>query len=196
MYVIKTLTANHFNLVLFFSVTIVVVSRLVYRKGIDLLVGVIPHVCAKYPKIKFLIGGEGPKRIIIEEVIERNRLQNQVTLLGPIKHDKVRDVLVMGDIFLNSSLTEAFCMAIVEAAACGLQVVSTQVGGIVEVLPKELIWFAEPSVQVCVHIALRTIHFHYNLFISFLRVCLKVFKGQSMIELMDQCSHQKFAMKR
>lgn len=39
-------------------------------------------------------------------------------------------------------------MAIVEAAACGLQVVSTRVGGIVEVLPKELIWFADPSVQV------------------------------------------------
>ena len=128
--------------------TIVVVSRLVYRKGIDLLAGVIPFVCAKYPSIKFLIGGEGPKRIILEEVIERNRLQNHVTLLGPIKHDKVRDVLVMGDIFLNSSLTEAFCMAIVEAAACGLQVVSTRVGGIIEVLPKELIWFAEPSVKV------------------------------------------------
>lgn len=128
--------------------TIVVVSRLVYRKGIDLLAGVIPSICAKYPEIKFLIGGEGPKRIILEEVIERNRLQSRVTLLGPIKHDKVRDVLVMGDIFLNSSLTEAFCMAIVEAAACGLQVVSTRVGGIVEVLPKELIWFADPSVQV------------------------------------------------
>lgn len=129
------------------ELTIVVVSRLVYRKGIDLLAGVIPSICAKYPEIKFLIGGEGPKRIILEEVIERHRLQSRVTLLGPIKHDKVRDVLVMGDIFLNSSLTEAFCMAIVEAAACGLQVVSTRVGGIVEVLPKELIWFADPSVQ-------------------------------------------------
>ncbi|KAH9391235.1 hypothetical protein TYRP_006833 [Tyrophagus putrescentiae] len=99
------------------------------------------------PGDQVLIGGEGPKRIILEEVIERHRLQSRVTLLGPIKHDKVRDVLVMGDIFLNSSLTEAFCMAIVEAAACGLQVVSTRVGGIVEVLPKELIWFADPSVQ-------------------------------------------------
>jgi len=29
----------------------------------------------------------------------------------------------LGDIFLNTSLTEAFCMAIVEAVACGLTVV-------------------------------------------------------------------------
>ena len=40
---------------------------------------------------------------------------------------------VRGDIFINASLTEAFCMAIVEAAAAGLMVVSTAVGGVPEV---------------------------------------------------------------
>ena len=40
---------------------------------------------------------------------------------------------VRGDIFINASLTEAFCMAIVEAAAVGLKVVSTAVGGVPEV---------------------------------------------------------------
>ena len=38
---------------------------------------------------------------------------------GPVNHDKMRDFLNTGHIFLNTSLTEAFCMAIVEAAACG-----------------------------------------------------------------------------
>jgi len=42
-------------------------------------------------------------------------------------------VQVRGDIFINASLTEAFCMAIVEAAAAGLMVVSTAVGGVPEV---------------------------------------------------------------
>lgn len=41
--------------------------------------------------------------------------------------------MVQGSIFLNVSLTEAFCMAIIEAAAAGLLVVSTRVGGIPEV---------------------------------------------------------------
>jgi phosphatidylinositol glycan class A protein len=40
---------------------------------------------------------------------------------------------LQGHIFLNASLTEAFCIAIVEAAACGLLVVSTRVGGVPEV---------------------------------------------------------------
>lgn len=58
---------------------------------------------------------------------------------------KVREVLVRGHIFLNTSLTEAFCIAIVEAASCGLFVVSTNVGGVVEVLPKNMVNFAKPD---------------------------------------------------
>lgn len=46
----------------------------------------------------------------------------RVRLLGGLEHQDVRNVLVQGHIFLNTSLTEAFCMAIVEAASCGLQV--------------------------------------------------------------------------
>ncbi|XP_068000812.1 phosphatidylinositol N-acetylglucosaminyltransferase subunit A isoform X1 [Melanerpes formicivorus] len=129
------------------TVTIVVVSRLVYRKGIDLLSGIIPELCQKYPELHFLVGGEGPKRIVLEEVRERYQLHDRVRLLGALEHQDVRNVLVQGHIFLNTSLTEAFCMAIVEAASCGLQVVSTRVGGIPEVLPESLIILCEPSVR-------------------------------------------------
>lgn len=46
---------------------------------------------------------------------------------------------------MNCSLTEAFCIAIVEAASCGLLVVSTRVGGVPEVLPDGLALLAEPT---------------------------------------------------
>lgn len=72
---------------------------------------------------------------------------DRVQLVGSVKHALVRDFLVRGHIFLNTSLTEAYCMAIVEAAASGLQVVSTKVGGIPEVLPPELITLSEPNVE-------------------------------------------------
>jgi phosphatidylinositol glycan class A protein len=54
-------------------------------------------------------------------------------------------VLAQGSIFLNTSLTEAFGIAILEAACAGLYVVSTQVGGVPEVLPKDMISFANPE---------------------------------------------------
>lgn len=51
-----------------------------------------------------------------------SRRVHRVRLLGPLEHKDVCGVLVQGHIFLNTSLTEAFCMAILEAASCGLQV--------------------------------------------------------------------------
>ncbi|KAJ8019860.1 Phosphatidylinositol N-acetylglucosaminyltransferase subunit A [Holothuria leucospilota] len=129
------------------KIIIVVVSRLVYRKGMDLLAGIIPEICCNHPDVDFLIGGDGPKRVDIEEVRESYQLQDRVVMLGALPHSEVQNVLNQGDIFLNTSLTEAFCIAIVEGACCGLQVVSTKVGGVPEVLPEELILLAEPSVK-------------------------------------------------
>ena len=56
-------------------------------------------------------------------------------------------VLQRGQIFLNCSLTEAFCIAILEAACAGLLVVSTAVGGVPEVLPAGMMLLAEPTVH-------------------------------------------------
>jgi phosphatidylinositol glycan class A protein len=62
-----------------------------------------------------------------------------------VRHEKVRDVLVQGHIFLNTALTESFCIAIVEAASCGLRVVTTNVGGIPEVLPPDMVKLSLPD---------------------------------------------------
>ncbi|BFG04868.1 phosphatidylinositol N-acetylglucosaminyltransferase subunit A [Drosophila madeirensis] len=134
------------------TINIVVASRLVYRKGIDLLAGVIPRFKNTH-NVNFIIVGDGPKRDLLEEIREKTNMQDRVEILGAVEHVKVRDVLVRGQIFLNTSLTEAYCMAIVEAASCGLQVVSTSVGGIPEVLPKSLILLAEPDIDA-IHSAL------------------------------------------
>ncbi|KAI8069995.1 phosphatidylinositol N-acetylglucosaminyltransferase GPI3 subunit [Gongronella butleri] len=126
-------------------ITIVVISRLVYRKGVDLLVAVIPRICAMHKNVRFIIGGDGPKRIDLEQMREKHMLQDRVELLGPVRHSQVRNILIQGNVFLNTSLTEAFCIAIVEAACAGLFVVSTKVGGVPEVLPSHMINYAMPE---------------------------------------------------
>lgn len=42
-------------------ITIVVISRLYPNKGIDLLIAVIPRICALHPTVTFTIAGSGPK---------------------------------------------------------------------------------------------------------------------------------------
>ncbi|KAL9100954.1 MAG: hypothetical protein Q9163_003739 [Psora crenata] len=127
------------------TITIVVISRLFYNKGTDLLIAAIPRILANDPNVRFIIAGSGPKAIDLEQMLERRVLQDRVELLGPVRHDEVRDIMVRGHIYLNPSLTEAFGTVIVEAASCGLYVVCTQVGGIPEVLPNYMTEFAKPE---------------------------------------------------
>lgn len=67
-------------------------SRLTYRKGIDLLIEIIPKVCSKYDNVTFIIGGDGPKRARLEEIRDRYAIHEHVTMLGTIPHTQVRQV--------------------------------------------------------------------------------------------------------
>lgn len=126
-------------------ITVIVIQRLYYNKGTDLLVAAIPHILAAHSNVRFIIAGNGPKAIDLEQMIERNVLQDRVLMMGPVRHEEVRDVMVQGHIYLCPSLTEAFGTVIVEAASCGLYVVATRVGGIPEVLPNHMTEFAAPE---------------------------------------------------
>ena len=54
-------------------------------------------------------------------------------------------MLNRGHIFINTSITEAFCIAGLEAVSAGLLVVTTNVGGTPEILPKDLLYLADPN---------------------------------------------------
>jgi glycosyltransferase involved in cell wall biosynthesis len=95
-------------------VRIICLNRLVYRKGIDLLIGALPRICAMHKDIDFLIGqykasvlpllssilifdstgGDGPMIIELEQLREKHQdlLGDRVQLLGTIGSEKVRDV--------------------------------------------------------------------------------------------------------
>ncbi|EUC65631.1 glycosyltransferase family 4 protein [Rhizoctonia solani AG-3 Rhs1AP] len=127
------------------QITIVVISRLAYRKGVDLLVAAAPRVCAQFPQVHFVIGGDGPKLTNLLQMRERHMLQDRIHLLGSLRHNQVHETLLKGDIYLNTSLTESFGIGLLEAACTGLYVVSTRVGGVPEVLPQDMISFALPE---------------------------------------------------
>lgn len=130
-------------------ITIVVLSRLTYRKGVSLLTRLIPSICRRHANVDFLIGGDGPGRVALEQMRERmntravregngaapayERVRLVGSVLGPTA---VREHLQQGQLFLSASLTEAFGTTLVEAAACGLLCVATPVGGVPEVLPE------------------------------------------------------------
>lgn len=93
-----------------------------------------PSLAAPRPWPQFLVGGDGPKRRLLEAVVAEHGLGGRVSLVGAVPHERVRQLLVRGHVFLNCSLTEAFCMALVEAAAAGGASGGRGVGGVVVVV--------------------------------------------------------------
>ena len=126
-------------------ITIVSISRQAERKGTDLLIEVIPEICKQIPNVNFIIGGDGPKKKLLDVMVDAVGLKDRVKLTGFLAHQKVRDEMIKGQIYLNTSLTESFCIAIVEAASAGLYTIATDVGGVGEVLPEYMVKLVKPD---------------------------------------------------
>ena len=72
--------------------------------------------------------GEGPERDFLEKTIIELGLEEDVSLPGHTENPWSN--IAKADVFVMSSIDEAFCLALVEAMACGVPVVSTDaIGG-------------------------------------------------------------------
>lgn len=121
------------------EIVIAIVSRLTQRKGASLLAEVLMPICSLDSRIKIVIAGDGDKKEVLEQAVELHGLHERVIFLGSIHPQEVKEVLKHSNMFLNTSLTDAFCISIIEAASCGLYTVSTNVDGIAEILPQDMI---------------------------------------------------------
>lgn len=55
--------------------------------------GIIKPICMMFPNVDFIIGGDGAKKLTLEEMAEREQLQDRIEFVGAVPHSKVRDVL-------------------------------------------------------------------------------------------------------
>ncbi|WP_310391017.1 N-acetyl-alpha-D-glucosaminyl L-malate synthase BshA [Hymenobacter sp.] len=90
-----------------------------------IFVGVREHMPAK-----LLLVGDGPDRTRMEKLARDLNCQHDLRFLG--KLEAVEEVLSVADLFLMPSENESFGLAALEAMACEVPVVSTNVGGIPE----------------------------------------------------------------
>ncbi len=103
------------------------VSRLTEQKGHTYLIDAAKLVARQYPKVKFVLAGDGPLRNQLEAQIRQNGLQDHFILLG-FRRD-VPELLRLFDIFTLPSLYEGLPNVVLEAMATALPVVATPVDG-------------------------------------------------------------------
>jgi N-acetyl-alpha-D-glucosaminyl L-malate synthase BshA len=81
---------------------------------------------------KLVMIGDGPDRGAAEWMVRQKGIENDVLFLG--KQDHVHEKLGLADLFLLPSTLESFGLAALEAMACEVPVVATNVGGVPEVV--------------------------------------------------------------
>lgn len=93
---------------------------------------------------KLLIVGEGALRQSLEQLSRDLEIADRVRFIGAVFHADVPKWLGEMDIFCMPSLHESFGVAAIEAAACGLPVVASNVGGLPEVVHDGVTGFLVP----------------------------------------------------
>jgi len=99
----------------------------------ELAVETLAHVCREIPEARLLMAGPDRADKSKERAMERAvhlHVQDRVEFLDGVAKRRVASFLDRGDIFLNTSSVDNTPVSVMEALACGLCVVSTNVGGL------------------------------------------------------------------
>lgn len=114
------------------------VGGLVDRKGFHRVIDILPDLVEKYPRLVYLIvGGSSPEGNILarlEQQVESLNLVKHVRFLGPMPAQDLYVPLSAANVFVLATANEGWANVFLEAMACGLPVVTTDVGGNREVV--------------------------------------------------------------
>jgi len=100
-------------------------------KRIGDVVRIFARVRERMPA-KLLLIGEGPERLFIQQLVKDLKLGSDVFFLG--EQDQLEPLFFCADLFLLPSEQESFGLTALEAMNCGVPVISTDVGGLPEVI--------------------------------------------------------------
>jgi L-malate glycosyltransferase len=103
---------------------------------VDTVLRAFAFIQKRIPEARLIIAGDGPERPSLEHLARDLNLQN-AEFTGRVEHAKAIELYDSADIFLNGSEIDNQPLSILEAFACGLPVVTTDAGGIPDMVTPE-----------------------------------------------------------
>jgi len=119
------------------------VGRLTEEKGHSFFLKMAKELLIKHEDCHFLIVGDGPLRLKLQEEANRLGIAGKVIFAG--KQDNIPAMLSIMDVFVLPSLTEGQPMALFEAMAAGKAIVATDVGDVAKILKNGKLGYTVPS---------------------------------------------------
>jgi len=114
--------------------TIISVGALMWRKGYLYQLQLLERLRDAGRDVHLLWIGDGPDREALQYQAAKLGVANRITFVGKVKSDELPAWLAKADVFVSTSFAEGLANSVVEAAACGLPVVTFACEGMEEVL--------------------------------------------------------------
>ena len=125
---------------------LVCAARLAEEKGIDILIRAVSQVVRQGVTCKCIILGGGPLRMKLQEEVKLEGLRDHVFFEG--FQPDVRPYLQAGSAFILTSHLEGLPISVLEAMACGLPCIVTDVGGSAEAVKDQITGLVIPPASV------------------------------------------------
>lgn len=110
------------------------IGRYTPGKGVDYLIEAFRIFHQRYPEYTLLMVGRGPKKDEITRMIQENGLESSIQLLDFIPNAELPNLYRKSSIFVLPSLEEGVPRTILEAMACGVPVVCTELPQLVDIV--------------------------------------------------------------
>ena len=111
--------------------------------GVDCILRAFAHIQKQIPDAVLTVVGDGSQRNALENLATELHLAN-TNFTGRVEHDEINRQYSAADIYLNASKIDNQPLSILEAFTCGLPVVTTEAGGIPDIVTDEITGFLVP----------------------------------------------------
>jgi glycosyltransferase involved in cell wall biosynthesis len=118
------------------------VGELRFLKGVDVLIEAVAMVAPRMPSLTATIVGEGPDRSAFEAMAAARQLGDRIRFVGAMP---ARSAFALGRLLVVPSRAESLPYIVLEAAAAGLPMVATRVGGIPEIFGSDTAQLITPG---------------------------------------------------
>jgi len=116
------------------------VGYLIERKGFEYLIKSMPNVLKKYANVKLKIVGSGPLEGDLKSLINDLKLNRNVEILKNVSDEELLNLYNSSDLFILPSIvdsqgnTEGLGVVLLEAMACKVPVIGSNIGGIPDII--------------------------------------------------------------